>query len=57
LKFIAEYMSGMAGRKNLIWMASIFPIPVGPTIVGKGGATASMPAQSGSVGAQGGPDI
>jgi VWFA-related protein len=55
LKFIAEYMSGMAGRKNLIWMASIFPIPVGPTIVGKGGATASMPAQSGSVGAQGGP--
>ena len=55
LKFIAEYMSGMAGRKNLIWMASIFPIPVGPTIVGKAGATASMPAQSGSVGAQGGP--
>jgi VWFA-related protein len=56
LKFIAEYMNGLPGRKNLIWMASIFPIPTGPTQVGKAGATASQPAQSGSVGAGGGPE-
>lgn len=34
LNFLAEYMSGIPGRKNLIWMADGFPIPVAPTTVG-----------------------
>jgi VWFA-related protein len=33
LNFISNYMSGIPGRKNLIWMATYFPIPVGPTVV------------------------
>ena len=58
LKFIAEYMSGLPGRKNLIWMSSNFPIPGGPTLVGSGAlATASMPAHAGSLGAMGGPEV
>jgi VWFA-related protein len=55
LKFIAEYMGGLPGRKNLLWLASIFPIPVGPSVVGNAIATASMPSTPGSLGAQGGP--
>ena len=31
LRFIAEYLRGIPGRKNLIWMSSEFPIPVGPS--------------------------
>ena len=31
LRFIAEYLRGIPGRKNLIWMSSQFPIPVGPS--------------------------
>ena len=34
LTFLAEYLSGIPGRKNLIWLSGYFPIPVGPTIVG-----------------------
>ena len=34
LKFIAEYMNGIPGRKNLLWLSSGFPIPVGPTMTG-----------------------
>ncbi len=34
LKFIAEYMNGIPGRKNLLWLSSEFPIPVGPTMTG-----------------------
>ena len=34
LKFIAEYLDGIPGRKNLFWIASEFPIPVGPTMSG-----------------------
>ncbi|MGB6973646.1 MAG: VWA domain-containing protein [Terracidiphilus sp.] len=34
LKFIAEYMNGIPGKKNLLWLASEFPIPVGPTMSG-----------------------
>jgi VWFA-related protein len=34
LKFIAEYLGGIPGRKNLIWLSSEFPIPVGPRLIG-----------------------
>ena len=34
MKFLAEYMSGIPGRKNLLWLSSVFPIPVGPTMRG-----------------------
>ncbi len=34
LKFIAQYLNGIPGRKNLFWLSSEFPIPVGPTMSG-----------------------
>jgi VWFA-related protein len=34
LNFIAEYLSGIPGRKNLLWLSSYFPIPVSATITG-----------------------
>jgi VWFA-related protein len=34
LKFIAQYLNGIPGRKNLLWLSSGFPIPVGPTMTG-----------------------
>ncbi len=34
LKFISDYVNGIPGRKNLIWLSSVFPIPVGPTMSG-----------------------
>jgi VWFA-related protein len=40
LKFIADYVNGIPGRKNLIWLSSIFPIPVGPTMSGPNTDTA-----------------
>jgi VWFA-related protein len=56
LKFMAEYVDGLPGRKNLLWLASIFPIPVGPTVVSNApGGMASQPTHSGSIGSQGGP--
>ena len=30
LQFIAEYLGGIAGRKNLIWLSDKFPVPQGP---------------------------
>jgi VWFA-related protein len=36
LTFIAQYLEGIPGRKNLIWMASSFPIPTGPAPIGAG---------------------
>ncbi len=58
LNFIAEYLEGLPGRKNLLWMADNFPIPVTPTLAAGGRtAVASAPAQAYSVGAQGGPQI
>ena len=30
LQFLAQYLEGIPGRKNLIWLSSSFPIPVGP---------------------------
>jgi VWFA-related protein len=40
LKFIADYLGGIPGRKNLIWLASVFPVPVGPTMTGHNSNTA-----------------
>ena len=59
LRFMAEYLEGIPGRKNLLWMSSEFPIPVAPTLaMGNSAlATASAGPQAGSVGAQGGPQI
>jgi len=34
LHFIADYMSGIPGRKNLLWLSNSFPIPVGSTVSG-----------------------
>ena len=55
LNFIAEYLSGLPERKNLIWMASYFPIPGGPTVTGYDTVTPSSPAPSGGIGGNGGP--
>ncbi len=30
LQFIAEYLSGISGRKNLLWLSDKFPVPHGP---------------------------
>ncbi len=57
LKFISDYMSGIPGRKNLIWLASIFPIPVSPTLVNSSQAFASQGPPSFGVGAGGGPQV
>jgi len=43
LHFIADYMSGIPGRKNLLWLSGSFPIPVGATVSG-------VNAQQGGVG-------
>jgi VWFA-related protein len=42
LKFLAEYMSGIPGRKNLLWLSSEFPIPVGPIISGRNANAGSI---------------
>jgi VWFA-related protein len=56
LKFIAEYVDGLPGRKNLIWMASNFPIPAGPSMQGSQAiGMASAAPVVGQVGAGGGP--
>lgn len=34
MKFLAEYLHGIHGRKNLLWLSDDFPIPVGPTVTG-----------------------
>jgi len=34
LKFLADFLRGIPGRKNLLWLSSVFPIPVGPTMTG-----------------------
>jgi VWFA-related protein len=34
LHFIADYMSGIPGRKNLLWLSCSFPIPVAATVSG-----------------------
>jgi VWFA-related protein len=57
MKFISDYLGGIPGRKNLIWLASMFPIPVSPTLVNASHAIASQGPQSFSVGAGGGPQV
>jgi VWFA-related protein len=32
MKFLAQYLYGITGRKNLLWLSSEFPIPVGPVM-------------------------
>ena len=54
LNFMAEYLSGLPDRKNLIWLASYFPIPMGPTVAADKTLPSSAPV-SGSVGGMGGP--
>jgi VWFA-related protein len=39
LKFIAQYLNGIPGRKNLLWLSSEFPIPVGATMTGNNSDT------------------
>jgi VWFA-related protein len=34
LKYLAEYLNGIPGRKNLFWLSGVFPIPVGPRMSG-----------------------
>ena len=53
LKFIADYVNGIPGRKNLVWLSSVFPIPTGPTMTGPntggsigGGFSSSTPQTS-----------
>ncbi len=50
LKFLAEYMGGIPGRKNLLWLSSMFPIPVGPTRVGNGLVTGAVGSRTGAGG-------
>jgi VWFA-related protein len=59
LAFMAEYLEGIPGRKNLLWLSTNFPIPVQPTIAAGTAITATAGAapQLYSVGAQGGPQI
>ncbi len=59
LTFMAEYLEGIPGRKNLLWLSTDFPIPVAPVLaVGTSGtARAGAAPQMYSVGAQGGPQI
>ena len=50
LNWIAEYMNGIPGRKNLLWLSSEFPIPVAPAVVGTGqtgGGAPSNPSAGG----------
>ena len=50
LNFIAEYLSGLPERKNLIWLATYFPIPVGPTVTAYDTVTPSSPVPSRGIG-------
>jgi VWFA-related protein len=56
LTFMAEYLEGIPGRKNLLWISGGFPIPVAPTLAAGTSVTATAGAapQAYSVGAQGG---
>jgi len=37
LQFLAEYLGGISGRKNLIWLADKFPVPQGPVFMATSG--------------------
>ncbi len=56
LNWIAEYMNGIPGRKNLLWLSTDFPIPVSPTLIGSNQITqGGAPADPGAGG--GGPEV
>lgn len=57
LDFMSQYLAGIPGRKNLIWMASQFPIPSAPTVVGGAQMAGGGPPPSMAVGPQGGPEV
>lgn len=58
LNFISEYMSGIPGRKNLIWMSDSFPIPIAPAMsYNAGRVTASSAPAAYSTGNGGGPYV
>lgn len=58
LRFIAHYLEGIPGKKNLLWLASKCPIPVAPILQGTGQIpTAGAAPRLYSVGAQGGPQV
>lgn len=57
LTFLSEYLSGIGGRKNLIWLASQFPIPVTATMTGRSTVMAGQSPGSFSVGSLGGPQV
>lgn len=56
LNYLAEYLAGLPERKNLIWLSSYFPIPVGPMVSAIDSTLPSSAPQAGSVGGQGGPE-
>lgn len=41
LTYISEYLRGIPGRKNLLWMADYFPIPIAPSMLGNATAGAN----------------
>lgn len=41
LNFMAEYLQGIPGRKNLLWLSGNFPIPEGPAVVSGGQGAAA----------------
>ena len=57
LNYIAEYMSGIPGRKNLIWLSTYFPVPVSPAMVGNASIAAGGSPSGGIGGANGGPQV
>ena len=58
LNWIAEYMNGIPGRKNLLWLASDFPIPVAPSVANPNTAVApSAGAPSNPLSGGGGPEV
>jgi VWFA-related protein len=42
MKFLAEYLNGIPGRKNLLWLSDDFPIPVGPVVTGHNANAAAI---------------
>lgn len=54
---IAEYLQGIPGKKNLIWMADYFPIPMSASMVGTGAAGANRGGMFTSARGLGGPEM
>jgi len=55
LKFMAEYVDGLPGRKNLLWMSTNFPIPVARRWWGRAPSPWHHRTRIGQVGIGGGP--